>query len=170
MAFELVHAQRQKSDRDRATITPGGQVRLNLKLARALANESVEVVQMFWDVETCRLGIRMASPGDKGTYRVTYAKAAKWANISLKRFFRQIGWTATDPVGLDVDWSATNTMYLMVLPQEHIGVLVSKGPEPQSEMVEPTAPPSQRVDIDEFLPSSHSLRGQRPGSAARRVR
>src|ERR1035437_3872733 len=103
-----------------------GRLALNKMATAKLKENNVEFVQLLWDKESSKVGIRPCERV-KGSYNVTYGDNGNGAGFSCVTFLNFLTYDWTETRNFPLEWEDDHTMYVFHIPEEHIGKPVPVG-------------------------------------------
>jgi len=96
-------------------------VAVNAAACRLLLEARVKAVVTLWDEENRKIGVKAAGKGEPNAFTVTFATGLHAGGFRAKSFFDHIGWHAKQRIGLPATWNATEKMFEVLLPEQHLG-------------------------------------------------
>jgi hypothetical protein len=99
-------------------IRPDGRLRLNSDATAMLRDLGVGRIDLYWDKERRRIGIKGAPDNNASSYKLTFSKQQNSIDIGAKAFLKHIGLgKLKERIDTKLEWNEAEQMFLAKLPK-----------------------------------------------------
>jgi hypothetical protein len=121
MAWEVYTRQVIRTGEPAVTITKMGRIALNKLASELLERASASHVQILWDSESFKCGIKVSSSKDAGAYKLTAGFNGNGAGFSAVTFLNYIRYDWTITRSFNAEWDEPDRLLAFSIPKEHFG-------------------------------------------------
>jgi hypothetical protein len=117
MAFEQFVSKSTRKHYPSMAIRPDGRLRLNSDATAMVRGLGVNRIQLYWDKERRRIGLKAAPDNDASSYKLTFSGQQNSIDIGAKAFIRHIGLELTQKLDTKLEWNEGEQMFQAKLPR-----------------------------------------------------
>jgi hypothetical protein len=120
MAYELFDSKAARIGSFALSIQGDVRIALNADVGDVLTSLGAKYVQILWDRERFRLGIRPLQKRDARAFKLTFYQGKRGASLSAQSFLHYIQWRP-GPFSTAVQWNEKESLLEAILPRERVG-------------------------------------------------
>ena len=120
MAWEVFTKKIIRTGDPVITLGKMGRVAFNMQATNIFETHNVTHVQLLWDKELQRCGVKSATSKDTGAYKLTFNAKSNGAGFSAVTFLNHIKYDWTETRSFNAEWDENAKMFVFDIPKEHL--------------------------------------------------